>query len=293
MRTDDPETLVQALMAIDHAELHLGMPVAGTHTQEALEICAAQGYRPRESIARANLGNFAFYAGRWDEAVEWYRSSRRVALEAGNDFGAAETDVSLGDILVSRGQLDEAEAVLQDAVRVLRVSGMDFEAAYGEMQLARARLARGQLDEADRLIAAVVARFVALGHRMTAFEASLVWAEVTTLAGRPEQALAIVADAESAARGEGAPLRARSACSGRAPCSRSTGSDECEQALSAGLEAAVEQDLPYEQALLLGVRARLGTRRGDPDAATTDACRGATAPHPARCRGARSALTCA
>jgi class 3 adenylate cyclase/tetratricopeptide (TPR) repeat protein len=96
-QTDDPVTLVQALIAIDHAELYLGMPVEGRYTAEALEICIANGYRPRESAARTNLGNFAFYAGRWDEALEWHESSRRVALEAGNAFGAAETDLSIGD----------------------------------------------------------------------------------------------------------------------------------------------------------------------------------------------------
>ena len=102
--TDDPETLVQALMAIDHAELYLGMRVEGAHTKEALAICMANGYRPRESIARTNLGNFAYFAGRWDEAIDWFESSARVALEAGNAFGAAETALSLGEILVSRGE---------------------------------------------------------------------------------------------------------------------------------------------------------------------------------------------
>ncbi len=153
-QVDDPETLVQALMAIEFAELYMGLPITGIHTREALDISVEHGYRPRESIARANLGNFAYFAGRWDEAVEWYASSRQAALEGGNAFGAAETDVSLGDILVSQGRVDEAEAVLLDAVRVLKASGMAFETLYGELLLARVLLARGELDRAEEAIVA-------------------------------------------------------------------------------------------------------------------------------------------
>ncbi len=269
--THDPETLVQALMAIDHADLYLGMHVEGVHTREALDICVAEGFRPRESIARTNLGNFAFFAGRWDEALDWYESSRRVALEAGNAFGAAETDVSRGDILVSRGQLDEAEAVLRDAIRVLRVSGMDFEATYGDMQIARISLARGELVDAEARITAVVAEFMSHGHRMTALEASLIRADIAIGAGEDGRALAIVDEAEASAKDEAAPLRARS-CLQRARALLALGQlDRCEQSLRSGLQAAREQELPYEEALLLRVRAEFHQRRGDLDLAASDA----------------------
>jgi tetratricopeptide (TPR) repeat protein len=171
---DDPETLVQALMGIDHADMIMGRPVDGRNTREALDICIEHGYRPRESVARANLGGYAFLAGHWDEAIEWYRSSREVALAAGNASGAAETDVNLGDVLLSRGDVDEAEAVLRDAVRVLRASGMEWEAAYGGMLLARCRLARGDLDGAEADVMEALGTFTSLDTRMTALEASLV-----------------------------------------------------------------------------------------------------------------------
>ena len=272
-RVDDPETLVQALMAIDHADLYLGVRVEGRHTREALAICVEQGYRPRESIARTNLGNFAFYAGQWDEALEWYRSSRQVALEAGNAFGAAETELNMGDILVSRGQADEAEVLLRDAVRVLRAAGMEFETVYGELQLGRVSLVRGQLDEAERAVDGVVRAFTDMGLRVTAFEARLVLAEIASRAGDDPRALRIVEEAEAAAKGDEGPLHARS-CLQRATALLGIGDLEgCRAAVAAGLATAREQELPYEEALLLRVAGQVAQRSGDDE----EAARAATA----------------
>jgi hypothetical protein len=47
--------------------------------------------------------------------------------------------------------------------------------------------------------------------------------------------------------------------------------EECEQALATGLAAARDQALPYEEALLLQVRARLERTRGDEAAWAADA----------------------
>ena len=269
----DAETLVEALIFIDHAELFMGLPVEGLHTREALDICIDEGFRPRESIARTNLGNFAFFAGRWDEAIDWYQSSRRVALEAGNEFGAAETDVNTGELLLNLGNVDEAEPILRGAVRVLTVSGVEFGAAFGRMQLARVDLARGRLAEAEATILGVVEEFRALGARMTALEASLVHAEIACADGRYEDALEIVAEAETLARGDDAPMRART-CLVRASALTALGRlDDSADAVATGLEAAVEQGLIFEEARLLRARGELVLARGasgDPDAARDD-----------------------
>ncbi len=268
--TDDPETLFQALLAIDHAAFYSGQAVDGEHTREALTICSAHGWGRGEAIARANLGGYAYVAGKWDEAIDWFESSRRVALEAGNAIGAAETDVSLGEILATRGQLDEAASVLTDAVRVLTVSGITFSAAYGELQLARVLLGRQQYDEADALLTSLVERFAAHGQVLTALEASLVRAEVANSSGRPQDALRIVEEAETSARGEGAPMRAR-ACLQRALAHLALDRlDDAEGDIWAGLEAAREQSLPYEEARLLQSRARLRDRRDDRAGAADD-----------------------
>ena len=168
---EDSVTLAKALMTIDNALQMLGTPDVGEHTREALGICIQNGDALRESVARANWA-LAFYAGRWMEAVDWFTTSSRVALEAGNAFGAAESDVSLVDILIHQGKLDQAEEVLRDASRVLRASGIEFYAAHAEMLQARILLANGALGAAEEGALRVVTQFNDLGSPVSALEAS-------------------------------------------------------------------------------------------------------------------------
>jgi class 3 adenylate cyclase/tetratricopeptide (TPR) repeat protein len=259
----DFETLVQALMAIDDAEHHLGMPLTGAHTKEALDVCVTNGLRWRESIARQNLGAIAYFGGNWDEALEYFQSGRRVALEAGYALGAAEAEVNLGDILVSCGELDEAEKVLMDAVRVLRASRIDWFAAYGELQLARVSLARGRFADADAQLSSLVDQFLAMGSRATAFEAMLILAEVASGCGQFQRALDLVDEGERVIGGNPGPLLAR-ACQQRGSALLGLRRlDECDAVLTVGLLAAREQGLPYDEALVLRVREQLAAARGD------------------------------
>ena len=60
-----------------------------------------------------NLGGFAYWDGRWDEAVELYRRAGECAERAGRPADAAFTDCNVGEILSDQGHLDEAEAHLR------------------------------------------------------------------------------------------------------------------------------------------------------------------------------------
>lgn len=255
----DWHTLVRALNALDFADQQLGRSGVGAHTREALEISMAHGDAPQESVARANLGVLAFYAGRWTEAVEWLTTSSRVAIEAGNDFGAAETDLTYADILIHQGHLDQAEEVLLRASRVLRASGIEGYAAHGQMLLARIHLTRGELVTAEEQAAAAVAEFTAMGSTVDALEASLVRAEVALAAGAPQDALDVVDQAHAAAD-EAAALEARSQVVRSRALLLLGRLDDAGAAIHAGLQAAREQGLPFEEALLLRARSQWTAR---------------------------------
>ena len=250
-------TLIRALSAMDFADQQLGRPGVGAHTREALAIAVEHGEAPQESVARANLGVLAFYAGRWDEAVEWLTTSSRVALEAGNDFGAAETDLTYADILIHQGRLDEAEEVLRRASRVLRASGIEDFAAHARVLHARIFLARGELDQAAQEASAAADEYREMGSAVDVLEADLVSAEIAIEAGEPQSALHTVEQASAAAQGEAAHLEARTQLvRGRALLQLQRLSEAAE-AIAAGLTAAQEQDLPFEEALLLRTRSQL------------------------------------
>ena len=262
----DDVTLATTLQVLGAAEGQLGMAGTADRFREALEIFVAIGDRPRESAARANLGVFAFYAGRWDEAVDWYTSSRRVAIEAGNDFGAAETDLNIAEILTYQGRLDEAERALVSSARVLTASGVAFYAAVGLMQRAQLELARGKAVDAERLASEAVEEFRQMDDVMTVLEASLVVAEAQIARGRPADALNLIDVAQEEAGVDDRSLQVRiHLLQGRALAELGR-LDDAQAELELGLDLAREQELPYEEALLLRQQARLVAARGGVEA---------------------------
>ena len=256
------ETHVRALMLVDMADLQLGVPGLGERHRQALEICVRHGLRPQESKVRSNLGAMAYYAGRWVEAAQWYRTSRDVAMEAGSAFVGAQTDVNLGELLINQGHLDEAEAVLTGAVRVLRASGAARFLAEGQLQLARVHLSRGHLQEAERRAAEVVQAFTELGNPTSALEAALVRAEAVSLDGRPEESLEIITVAEHEARAEAAFSMPRLCLQRGRSLVALDRLEEAEEMVTSGLLAARAQDLPYEESLLLLLSSTLDERLG-------------------------------
>ncbi|PKW25455.1 adenylate/guanylate cyclase domain-containing protein [Phycicoccus duodecadis] len=261
----DRETLVRALILLDSIEISMGVPGLGARHLEALGICVEEEWRPLEETVRGNLGTIAYYAGRWTEAAEWYASARRVALEVGKDFGAAETGVNLAELLINQGRLDEAEVILDDALRVLRASGALSFLAQGEIQLARLHLTRADHDAADALAADVAATLLSLGKPTTALEASLVQADAMIREGHPVQALEVIDAAEHAARAEAAASVPRT-CHQRSRALLALGRfAEAGELAETGLVAAREQDLPYDEALLLRVLSRVRRHEGDLD----------------------------
>ncbi len=250
------DVLANALMLQDFADAVLGEPGAGAATEEALRICIDQGYRPREAIARENLGSFALLGGRWQEAIECYAQSRAVATEVGNACFAAKVDLNLADLLLRQGDVDEADRLLLGAIRVFGASGMGAERTYGQLLLSRIHLARGHLGAAADLASAVADAFLRLGLPESELEARVVLADVAVQEERFDEALAILT---AATGGRGEPPLLRPAISMvRAAALRGLGlTGPAREAIDAGLLTAREQDLPYEEAQLLLARADL------------------------------------
>ena len=60
-----------------------------------------------------NLGVHAYYEGRWDEALDYYRRSRDARQRGGDVTGAAVQTNNEAEILSDQGHLDEAQELFE------------------------------------------------------------------------------------------------------------------------------------------------------------------------------------
>ena len=265
--TAEFEALEQALLTMDVAAFQLGDTSVGERTREALAVMNARGNSLRAFAAHGNLGGFAYYAGRWDEAVESFAAGRAAAQEVGDVVGAAIVALSLGEVLASQRRFDDADTVLTDAVRVLRVSGVPAFAAYGEVHRARVLLGRGDVVAAETLAQDAELELVALGQKVSALEAALVRVEALTRQGRAPEALVLLESNAGSATGEGVALQPRLNLERARALTALGRHDEALTEAAAGVALADQYSLPFERAQLLGLQAHVLILTGDATAA--------------------------
>ena len=304
------ETHVRALMLVDMVELQLGVPGLGARHREALEICVRHGLRSQEAKVRSNLGAMAYYAGRWTEAAQWYRSSRDVAMEAGSAFVAAQTDVNLGELLINQGHLDEARRGARErragaaglGRRDLPGRGPDAAGAGApQPRRPRPRPSGGPPRWWPAFAALEQPRRARWRRRWCGRR------RCSARAGRPRHSRII--DGAERAAGADAAFSMPRMCLQRARALLALDRlEEAAEQVALGLVAAREQELPYEEALLLRVgqrhrpasrarrrmprtrRARSDGAAGEPRApwaSPTAAVTGPSPLHPARRRRRR------
>jgi class 3 adenylate cyclase/tetratricopeptide (TPR) repeat protein len=135
--------LAQACYALDWALVESGRPAEATHSGRALEIYEQLGDPEYQHIVLNNLGMFAYYAGRWDDAVSFYRRAAECSERAGKPADAAYTDCNIGEILSDQGHLDDAEVYLQRARRVWSATQEWWGVAFADALLGRLTMRRG------------------------------------------------------------------------------------------------------------------------------------------------------
>ena len=148
--------LARACYLLDMALVHSGRANEATYSGRALEIYEQLGDPEHEFQVLNNLGGFAYYDGRWDEAVDLYRRAATCAERAGRPADAAFTDGNIGEILSDQGHLDDAEAHLQHARRVFSATGDQLYVAYADALLARLTVRRGQFSEGLAMLEATL-----------------------------------------------------------------------------------------------------------------------------------------
>jgi tetratricopeptide (TPR) repeat protein len=141
-----------------------------------------------------NLGAEAYFEGRWDDALDYYRQGRAAAERAGDQLYAALFDSNVGEVLVNQGRLEEAEPILRSASRVQRASGWTEGADAAEHYLGRLLVRSGELDEAEVLLRLVYDDYMTMGRRAFAVETGLHLADCLIRRGRIEAAGSLLND---------------------------------------------------------------------------------------------------
>jgi tetratricopeptide (TPR) repeat protein len=266
---DDPATEAQARFTLDWAYVSMGQSDRAHHSQRALELYTELGDLTGQAVVLNNLGGFAYFDGRWDEAVELYEQARVLRERTGNAVDAAIGMYNIGEVLIDQGHCDKAHSYIVEADRVWRASDYRGGIGIAQMQLARLEAARGEFDAALTRLAAARATLADIHADGDVVEVDLRTAETQLAAG----------DHRAAGKTVDETLRRDAALGGvidHAPLLRvlagvllATGDLVlAEQTILASLDEARDRDASFEIARALEVLADIERRTGrDDDAA--------------------------
>ena len=183
--------LARACYQLDLALFQSGRSDEATHSWRALEIYEQLGDPEHEFQVLNNLGAFAYWGDRWDEATEFYRRAAVCAESAGRPADAAYTDGNIGEILSDQGHLDDAEEHFQRARRVFSATGDRLYVAYADALLARLTVRRGQFAEGLAMLEAALLDLRRFGMEAYA-ELTEAWiAEAEAFGGDPMRAMEV------------------------------------------------------------------------------------------------------
>jgi class 3 adenylate cyclase/tetratricopeptide (TPR) repeat protein len=253
--TDDRTRLAHA-----HYLAHIAAVRSGRrdpeHRDSALAILEEVGDLVRLSSLQNNVGVEAYFDGRWDDALEWYRRSGDSALRVGDVVNVARAQNNEAEILSDQGMLDDASALFDEALRVWRAAKYGVGVALATSNLGRAAARAGRFDEARALLDDAVEQFRALGAEQLIVEAEVRLAECLVFEGRHKDASKAVERLRSTNASTYTATLERLAgyavIQSRAPFARA------KPHFDASLEAAQAAKAPYEAALTLLAVAQTG-----------------------------------
>lgn len=187
----EASALARALSGLDWALVESGRQEEATHSWRALKIFQDLGDLEHEGVVLNNLGMFAYFDGRWDDAIALYRRAGECGRRSGRPADMAFTDCNVGEILSDQGRLEEAEEHLRQARRVWSSTQESQSVAFADMLLGRLALRRGDSQVGlPMLERSTRALRVFSMHAYAEFGRALI-AEADALAGDPRRALEV------------------------------------------------------------------------------------------------------
>jgi class 3 adenylate cyclase/tetratricopeptide (TPR) repeat protein len=268
----DQDALAHAYYILDWANMDLGQPELAVYSQRALTIYRALDDLPGQAVVYNNLGAWAYYQGRWTEALEFYEKGREAREQTGDAVSAAMGTCNVGEILSDQGRLEEAEPMFRAALRVWKAAGFRAGVAEAMMHLGRVASRSGRFDEALGLFEDARAEYLDVGAGALVLETDARIAECHLFQGQSKQVLELVEDAFKRAKAlgsVGAPFSVLHRVAGYAHMQLrdlATARSDIEQSL----EVARARQADFEVALTLRAFTELTRLEGGDDAAAAE-----------------------
>lgn len=261
---EEVEALARAYVTLDWAYYMSGQADRAVYGEKALDIYRRLGKPDKVAEVMINLGAWAYYGGRWNEAIRWYEQARAESRRSGNDIAAVGAAMNIAELRIGQGRLEEAEPDVMLAIRSFRAAGDPYGALFAEMQRGRLLIGREEFPAAIPLFERLQGEAIGLGQRAGALEAATYKAQALVGAGMAVEALDELARAESAAGSEAELLRAAVSRVRAAALAALGRPEEASGQLTIGLQSARDGDLAYDEVLLLDLRGRVdASHNGD------------------------------
>lgn len=257
------DVLARALFLRDAADVARGQYHGERWAERALVIWEELGNVSWQAKALNQLGMRAYFEGRWDDALSYYRQACAGFERVGDQWYAAITASNIGEILSNQGRYAEAEDATRPAERVLRASGALSETAFATSVLGRTAARAGQTAEACRLLEAARAGYLRAGERNEVAATEIGIAEALVRAGRAAEALAGTDDMAANALARTGEPNASALGRVRGHAFAQLGLiPQAQEALAASLDAARQRGDAYDEALAVDALIRLAAVTG-------------------------------
>jgi tetratricopeptide (TPR) repeat protein len=244
----------RACYTLDLALFKMGRSDEMGYSQRALDIYQELADPDHEGNVWNNLGAFAYWEGRWGDAVDLYRRAAACGERAGNAQFEADTSANIGEIRSDQGRLDEADTHLRRARRVASSVGYREGAAFADMLLGRLAVRSGRAEEGIASLEATGEEMRQMGVGVHAELTDALVAEAEAVGGAPDRALAAAARLLGGVNPHVALLRRASGIA----LARMGERDRARCELEAAAATARERGEDYEVAAALDALAALG-----------------------------------
>jgi tetratricopeptide (TPR) repeat protein len=256
-----------------HAVLHLVEVWSGElkgeqHGEIALRIFEQLGDLTGQAHMLNNLAVRATVEGHWPDALPMFARASESFRRVGDATNAANADYNRADILVRQGRSDDALPLLANTLRVARAVGDEDLVALVRKEMGRAQSRAGDVPAGLTLLEEARSQLTRLGEPHEVVDADIASAEAHLLAGRPEQALALIKRALAEAASIHAATLLPPAYRVKAAALFAMGEvAQARTALTEGLRQSSSPNVAHERGFLLAVSARIAVLRHDPGAA--------------------------